>query len=627
MEAPQFAGRSLEEVPAGELQRGLAALPPAARARALTALAGRPRADADSLRVSSGGALFYVCARAPDHGVLTQAPASTATAAATSRQVRTTSPTPPVLHSKAGLTNIIYLDFDGGVVSGTAWNTNSQSNSVPGAPSFNCLAFDRDGDPTTFSVVEQAFITEVWSRVAEDYAPFNVDVTTESPPVPFSSTVAWALITPDRDATGLKCPHFGAGGIAFVNVFGDPAYATFSPAWVWAGDTSDPIPASNVAEAASHEVGHNMGLSHDGRAADPAPYGNNGYAIGFAAVAGVAPSWGPIMGAPYGRDLTQWSKGDYDGGNNHEDDLAIIAAKLGLRPDTHGHSAGTASPLTIAGAGSFAQTGIIARTDEPDFYAVTWPTTANFEAHAEPFRAASDTAGGNLDIRLQLLNADGSNLAIPLSADDPDALGASLSRASLPSGNYLLVVSPAGKGTPLAASPNGYTSYGVLGFYRLTGVPGPTLAVFDASAGALGSVQVGASAIRTISFLNAGTSGSLTLTSFTPSLAAPFALSGVPATLPTLAPGQAVSCQVRFTPTAAGATSTSLTVDSDVGGSVTAVVSGTGTVPPAPSAPPPSHSDSGGGGGGGCGAGSGLAVVLSLLVLRLLGQRLARPVR
>ncbi len=626
-ESPRFSGRSLDDIPAGELRRGLEALPPGIRKQSLSVLAGRSKVDIDSLRVSHSGGLFYVCSRSPE----TSSTVTSASVSSAPRQVRAAAPTPPVLHSKPGLTTIIFLDFNGGVVSGTDWNIGAQTDSVPAAPSFDCLPFDRDGDTTTFSTAEQAFITEVWSRVAEDYAPFNVDVTTESPTLPFSTRVAWAMITPDRDAGALKCPHFNAGGIAFVNVFGTSSYANFSPAWVWAGDTTVPanrIPASHVAEAASHEVGHNLGLSHDGRPADPDPYGIGGYAIGFPAVSGVAPSWGPIMGAPYGRDLTLWSKGEYDGATNSEDDLSKITTKLGLRPDIHGHSIATASTLTISAGGSFAQTGIIARTDEADFFVVTWPSTANFEAHAEPFRAATNTAGGDLDIRLELVNADGTALAPPLSADDPDALGASLVRTSLPAGNYRLVVRPAGKGTPSATSnPNGYTSYGVLGAYTLTGVPGPSLAIVDASAASVGSVQIGTSATRTITVINAGTSGSLTLTSFS-SLIAPFTLSNVPSPLPTLAPGQSVSCQVQFSPTAAGLVSDSFMVGSDVGGAVTVTVSGTGVVPPPPApAPAPAATSSDSGGGGGCGAGSGLAVILALLTLRIIGQRLARPTR
>jgi len=78
------------------------------------------------------------------------------------------------LHSKPGSSRILFLDFDGHVITGTAWNQNNNGGLDIVAP-----PFDTDGNPGTFSDDERRRIQEVWSRVAEDYAPFDVDVTTE----------------------------------------------------------------------------------------------------------------------------------------------------------------------------------------------------------------------------------------------------------------------------------------------------------------------------------------------------------------------------------------------------------------------------------------------------------------
>src|SRR5258706_586717 len=43
--------------------------------------------------------------------------------------------------------------------------------------------WDIDGSPSTFSVGEQSTIRRIWQRVADDYAPFVIDVTTEDPGV------------------------------------------------------------------------------------------------------------------------------------------------------------------------------------------------------------------------------------------------------------------------------------------------------------------------------------------------------------------------------------------------------------------------------------------------------------
>ena len=56
------------------------------------------------------------------------------------------------------------------------------------------VPFDQDGDPTTFSDGELSAIAGVWQRVAEDYAPFSVDVTTEEPAA-FGPNTGRVLIT------------------------------------------------------------------------------------------------------------------------------------------------------------------------------------------------------------------------------------------------------------------------------------------------------------------------------------------------------------------------------------------------------------------------------------------------
>ena len=83
--------------------------------------------------------------------------------------------------------------------------------------------------------------------------------------------------------------------------------------------------ANNSAEAASHELGHNLYLAHDGTS-------STGYYTGH----GSAPvKWAPIMGVGYYSDVTEWSKGEYAGANNQEDDLQKITVYLPYRIDDH----------------------------------------------------------------------------------------------------------------------------------------------------------------------------------------------------------------------------------------------------------------------------------------------------
>jgi hypothetical protein len=119
----------------------------------------------------------------------------------------------PIHHSLPGAANVIYLDFDGMDVVGTVWNANY------GGGTFQATAFDSDNDFTSFSASERVLVSRVWNRVAEDFAPFNVDVTTE-PPARFGPTTAMVLITRSVDKVGRPMPESSFAGFAYIDVFG-----------------------------------------------------------------------------------------------------------------------------------------------------------------------------------------------------------------------------------------------------------------------------------------------------------------------------------------------------------------------------------------------------------------------
>ena len=130
-----------------------------------------------------------------------------------------------------------------------------------------------------------------------------------------------APISDNSTVSSAVCPT-GCGGVAYVGVFDDfgsgtSAHAYHQPAWVFGhmlanNDTKD------IAEAASHEVGHNFGLSHDGTTASTSGCSNLSYYCGHA-------MWAPIMGVGYQKPVVQWSKGEYTNANNTQNDLTIIA--------------------------------------------------------------------------------------------------------------------------------------------------------------------------------------------------------------------------------------------------------------------------------------------------------------
>ena len=81
------------------------------------------------------------------------------------------------LHSRPGANRTIFLDVDGATVENTAWNGNGPGQIANGTH----IGWDSDGSPSTFSTAEHGWIQEVWRQVAETYAPFDVDVTTQDP--------------------------------------------------------------------------------------------------------------------------------------------------------------------------------------------------------------------------------------------------------------------------------------------------------------------------------------------------------------------------------------------------------------------------------------------------------------
>src|SRR5262249_26472584 len=110
-------------------------------------------------------------------------------------------------------------------------------------------AFDLDGDQTTFSDTELSAIREIWARVAEDYAPFNLDVTTVDPG-DFSDGRGLRVAIGGSASDWLGVP---AGGISWIDSFTDGDENTV---YVF----SDGASLRYIADSCSHEAGHAFGL-------------------------------------------------------------------------------------------------------------------------------------------------------------------------------------------------------------------------------------------------------------------------------------------------------------------------------------------------------------------------------
>jgi hypothetical protein len=484
---PKGSVRRTEDLPPGRLRTQIERLPVQARDRAVAWLGNFhfTELDLNSLQVDPAGGIFYA-----DH--FTVAPVAAAVdepvIAAAAVPV---SPFPASLrfHSRPGAPNVLFINFSGENVTGTAWNTANRTT-IP------AVAFSTDGDYSTFSDAEQLAIKRIWQRMAEDYAPFNIDVTTERPAT-FTTRTAHALITRSTDANGVNNPSSTGGGVAYVNVFGAANYATYRPGWIYFNNLA--YDESYIAEAASHEIGHNLGLSHDGRTDGQEYYGGHGSGD---------TSWGPLMGTGYDRNLSQWSKGEYYRASNLEDDLAIMAAKISYFTDDHGNTNATATALTILGGTNVSSTtpendpartnsankGVLERNTDVDVFSFA-TGSGPIDLTINPWIMPTGiTRGGNLDIAVALYNSSGTRLL----TNNSSSLTYARVQTNLVDGIYYLHVRNSGQGSPSNATPSGYTAYGSIGQYFITGSvvpsgfvipPGASLQVTDINQPGVGPKQ------------------------------------------------------------------------------------------------------------------------------------------
>lgn len=354
------------------------------------------------------------------------------------------------LHSRPGAKRTIYLDFNGATITGTAWNSNGNT--------INAVAYDIDGNPSTFSSSELQRIQYIWQRVAEDYAPFDVDVTTEQPPaenlVRASSTdeVYGTTVVITKTAGVYTCD---CGGVAYIGVFSNTGNY-YKPALVF----YDKLASGNeksVAEAISHEVGHNVGLQHDGTSTTTY-YGGHGTSK--------TTSWAPIMGVGYYKPVVQFSAGEYADANNTEDDFSVMRENgLPLRPDDNGNTFLSATPFSSGtSVHDDSIDGVIEFSTDRDVFSVTAGagtlTTSVIPATRSP----------NLDLVITLIAPNGQVLA---TANPTDALPATITFNVPTQGTYFIEVRGGNPGTsPLNV---GYSDYGSVGNYRLSVLHAPTV--------------------------------------------------------------------------------------------------------------------------------------------------------
>lgn len=317
------------------------------------------------------------------------------------------------LESLPGAEACVLLDFDGyNLPAGTGW---------------------MDGEAWTAeaSGMTDAQIEATWLLVSEDYRAFDVNVTTSQSVFDSyaQSRRQRCVFTPDDS------PAPGAGGVAYVTAFGYNDW----PCWVFM------MAPKAGGEAASHEIGHTVGLSHDGRT-NP----SEEYFLGHA-------DWAPIMGAGYYVSVSQWSKGEYDYASNTEDDLSVMSGYINFRSDDHGDSFSGATNISIDASGNAtAQSGVISTTGDVDMFSFTCGTgSVSLDINT------IDTYG-DLDILVNLYEGSSGNL---IGVFDDDGLDVHLD-AYLDAGTYYIGVDGTGYADPAT---DGYSDYASLGSFTISG--------------------------------------------------------------------------------------------------------------------------------------------------------------
>ncbi len=336
----------------------------------------------------------------------------------------------PALSSLPGAPATLYLDFDGHFEA--EWGSRSNVYTP---------AYDNDGNPPR-SAPPSWSIQTIWGAIAEDYAPFNLNVSTVAP-TSFDNGVGL------RVAIGGNSAWTGGtvGGLSYINSFTNTLVNTV---YIFSENLGGDPRA--IADAAAHESGHAFGLAHQRLW--------NGTTKIAEYQTGPGDGTAPLLGDSYAATRSMWWYGTTSSASTFQDDMGVIAGAsngFGYRPDDHGDATGTATSLAVAADGLFTAGGIIGRMDDLDYFRFSSP------GGMFTFRATV-AAFNNLDARLELRDANGNLLAAANPAGSFDVAFA----YAVSAGDYYLVVASAGVSSNAAAG-----NYGVdVGQYALSSAAG-----------------------------------------------------------------------------------------------------------------------------------------------------------
>ncbi|MBU6157708.1 MAG: T9SS type A sorting domain-containing protein [Bacteroidetes bacterium] len=325
----------------------------------------------------------------------------------------------------------IFIDFDGQMVISPYWNSGDPIDCLP-------------------AELTNAQMIRIFNQVAEDFRPFNLNITTDS-----SVYFAAPALQRQRIIVTPSSAWFGtAGGVAMTNSF---RWGLEIPGFVFSNLLNNNV--KNVAEAVSHESGHTLGLQHQSSYSSTCTFEseyNPGTGTGEI-------GWAPIMGNSYNRNLSLWHNGStLLGCNNRQDDLAIISKtgrssnNFGYRTDDIGNTRNTATSINVSN-NNYAINGFINNTSDIDIFRMDLTQRSRLLLNSLPFSVAEGNTAANIDIQVSLLNSGGATLA----NYNPTTSVQVAVDSTLDAGTYYIQVTN--------TSNNNTTNYGMLGSYIMSG--------------------------------------------------------------------------------------------------------------------------------------------------------------
>ena len=318
------------------------------------------------------------------------------------------------LQSYPGSAAVLLLDFFGGYT-----------------PTWGGIAYSKPAN------VNNTTIKDLWKRVAEDYMPFNINVTTDI-------KVYQAAPATSRQRCCFTDSPVTAAGVAYIG------------SWNWGNDTpcwSVYTSGKNGGEVGAHEPGHTLGLGHQGSISSTA---TNEY---YSGQGSGATGWAPIMGVGYYQPVSTWAKGEYQYANNTQDELAVITTQnnnVTYRPDDTGSTLATSRDLEIFTNLSASAEGVIERTGDTDAFQFT-TAGGQVTLTANP---VADWA----DLALMATLADSDDTII--ASNNPQSVLSATVSSNLPAGTYTFRVTGAGRNDPFTT---GFSAYASLGYYSIAG--------------------------------------------------------------------------------------------------------------------------------------------------------------